>query len=562
MKDILMKRNRAHRLITAAAALGAGAMFAFSPGSVASAAVTHQQITGSGSSWAANAVNQWVADVQQDGLQVVFTADGSASGRRDFADQTSDFAVTDIGYQGVDPDTGASDTPCSNPSVPSTCLDYAYVPIVAGGTSFPYQIREGGQLVRNLRLSGETLVKIFTGKITNWDDPEITADNNGRKLPSLPIIPVVHSEGSGSSAQFTQYMATDYKSMWAPFNDGKDVEDEYYPTGKPGFVYQNGSDGVIDFVTSAAANGAIGYDEYSYAKGKDYPVVNLENKAGYFTAPTQYNVAVALTKAQINYDKSSKNYLLQNLTNVYINPDPRAYAMSSYSYGLIATGPNSNDARMNTPKRQTIADFLYYAICQGQAEIGPIGYSALPINLVEASFAQVNKLHAVDPGVQLAHENVSTCHNPTFIAGHPTENYLAKIAPEPLPCAKVGHGPCPADAGTGDGNPQGGKAPTSSPSPTSTSSTGTGGKKGKGTGGSVPPVTTTGAPNPYTGQPTVAGQPGGTTGTLIGSPTDVAASSNGGIGGVLAALAGIELLIIIALPPFIASRLRKRKGVT
>jgi hypothetical protein len=202
---------------------------------------------------------------------------------------------------------------------------------------------------------------------------------------------------------------------------------------------------------------------------------------------------------------------------------------------------------------------LYYAICQGQAEIGPIGYSALPINLVEASFKQVDKLHTVDPAVQLTTENVSTCHNPTFIAGHPTENHLAQIAPEPLPCAKVGAGPCPANAGTAESPP-----PSSSPSPTSTSSTGPGGgKKGKKGGtGPLPTVQTSGTPNPYTGQPTVAQQASGGGGTLIGSPTDVAASSNGGIGGVLAALAGIELLIIIALPPFIASRLRKRKSVT
>ena len=53
--------------------------------------------------------------------------------------------------------------------------------------------------MENLRLSGETLAKIFTNQITNWDDPEITRDNNGVPLPSLPIIPVVQSEGSGST---------------------------------------------------------------------------------------------------------------------------------------------------------------------------------------------------------------------------------------------------------------------------------------------------------------------------------------------------------------------------
>ena len=166
--------------------------------SLRAAADSTALIEGSGSSWAANAVNQWVADVASEGIQVVYTPDGDAQGRQDFATRTSDFSVTSIGYQGVDPVTGVNDTSQGRP--------YAYLPIAAGGTSFPYQIRYDGKQVRNLRLSGETLAKIFTNQITNWDDPEITADNNGHALPSLPITPVVQSEGSGATAQLTQLL--------------------------------------------------------------------------------------------------------------------------------------------------------------------------------------------------------------------------------------------------------------------------------------------------------------------------------------------------------------------
>ena len=123
----------------------------------AGAANSHAQISGSGSSWAYNAVNQWIADTNQRGLQVVFTSTGSATGRQDFSNKTNDFAVSDIGYQGQDPLTHTSDLPGDR--------SFAYLPIVAGGTAFPYQIRVGGQLVRNLRLSGQTLAKIFTNRL-------------------------------------------------------------------------------------------------------------------------------------------------------------------------------------------------------------------------------------------------------------------------------------------------------------------------------------------------------------------------------------------------------------
>jgi phosphate transport system substrate-binding protein len=401
--------------------------------SVASADPAHALIQGSGSSWAANAINQWVADVQSQGLQVVFTPNGSAQGRKDFGYRTNDFAVSEIGFQGRDPLTGDQDS--------AQGRAYAYLPLVAGGTAFPYQIRVRGQLVRNLRLSGETLTKIFTDRITNWDDPEITADNNGVALPDLAIIPVVHSEGAGATEMITHYFASEFPSLWTSFA-GADTWTEYFPR-QGSQIAQNGSDGVMNFVTSAAANGAIGYDEYSYALADNYPSAKIGNAAGYFTLPTQYNVAVALTQAIINNDPSSPNYLLQDLSNVYGFGDPRTYVMSSYVYVILPIG--ADDQRMTTAKRQTLADFLYYSICGGQREIGPIGYSSLPINLVEAGFQQIAQLKAADPNVDLTQRDVSTCNNPTFIPGQPNVNYLAQIAPSPPLCDHVGDGPCGDD---------------------------------------------------------------------------------------------------------------------
>jgi phosphate transport system substrate-binding protein len=212
------------------------------------------QITGSGSTWASNAIVQWISDVQQENLPIVYTPTGSAEGRQDFANKTGDFAVSDIGYQGNDALTGATDT--------SLGRQFAYLPIVAGGVAFPYQIRVGGQPVTNLRLSGLTLAKIFTNQITNWADPAITADDNGRQFPPIPIIPVVHSEGAGTTAQFTEWMATEYPSIWNAYS-GLTAMTEYWPQ-QGSQIAQNGSDGVMNFVSSSAGDGSIGIAEYSY----------------------------------------------------------------------------------------------------------------------------------------------------------------------------------------------------------------------------------------------------------------------------------------------------------
>ena len=91
------------------------------------------------------------------------------------------------------------------------------MPDVAGGTAFMYHLTVGGQMITNLRLSGETLMKIFTGQITNWDDPEITKDY-GVQLPNEPIIPVVRSDGSGATYFFTRWMcARSTRPQWNAF---------------------------------------------------------------------------------------------------------------------------------------------------------------------------------------------------------------------------------------------------------------------------------------------------------------------------------------------------------
>lgn len=475
----------------------------------ASADVSHAQIKGSGSSWASNAISQWQADVQTNGgLHVDFNPDGAALGRSDFAHQLTDFGVSDIGYQGTDPDTGQADT--------SLGRGYAYLPIAAGGTALPYHVEVGGQLVRNLRLSGQTVAKIFTGQIANWNDPAITADNNGQALPSIPIIPVVHSEGAGVTYQFTRYLATQFPSIWGPCNGGKAQATEYFPlncgkaTGNQKAF--SGSDGVMNFLTSSGANGAIGIEEYSFPLMKNYPSAKLLNAAGYYTLPTQYNVAVALTKAVINdeahgFSPSDANYLLQNLDQVYTNPDQRTYPLSSYVYAIIPTSA-SDPKTSTTAARQTVADFLYYSICQGQAEIGPIGYSSLPINLVQAGFAQIGKLKTADPNVDLTQRDVSTCNNPTFIAGQPTVNHLAQIAPQPPACDKTGAGPCAAGVGAYNGS-----KPTNAKNNTPVTTAPHGG-------------TASGATSPVT-SPVAAGVPGAT----VPSTTADAAQSDLGLAG-------------------------------
>ena len=396
---------------------------------------SYQRISGEGSSWAANAIDAMRVNVRQFGITVDYNPSGSTAGRKNFLNGTVDFAASDIPFQLHPEDGSAPENPAPN--------SYAYIPVVAGGTSFMYNLQINGKRVTNLRLSGENISKIFTGIITMWNDPAVQADNPGLVMPARTIVPVVRSDGSGSTAQFTKWMISQYPDLWNDFCNraGKAPACGYtsfYPNYQ-GMIAQSGDLGIAGYVSQGFAEGAIGYVNYSYALGSQFPVVKVLNKAGYYTEPTPQNVAVSLLKAQINTDASDPAvYLTQQLDGVYNDTDSRNYPLSSYSYFIL---PTTVAGQFNTDKGQTLGAFTYYAMCQAQQQSASLGYSPLPINLVQAGFDQIRKI----PGVVVQDIDITTCKNPTFSPDG--TNLLADTAPKPSACDKQSAYQCPDGTG-------------------------------------------------------------------------------------------------------------------
>jgi ABC-type phosphate transport system substrate-binding protein len=247
-------------------------------------ASSYQRISGEGSSWSANAIDAMRVNVQQFGITVDYNATGSTAGRKNFLNGTVDFAASDIPFQ-FEPEDGSAP---ENPAPGS----YAYMPVTAGGTAFMYNLLIGGKRVTNLRLSGENVSKIFTGAITSWDDPAIKADNPGLVMPARKIVPVVRSDGSGSTAQFTAWMIDRHPAIWNDYcaRSGRAPKcgfTSFYPTIS-GMIAQSGDIGVAGYVSQGFAEGAIGYVNYSYALGSQFPVVKMLNAAGYYVEPTPH----------------------------------------------------------------------------------------------------------------------------------------------------------------------------------------------------------------------------------------------------------------------------------
>ena len=401
------------RLVVAVVALCATAMIVGSVPGERADAESYQRISGEGSSWSANAIDAMRVNVRQFGITVDYNPSGSSAGRKNFLNGTVDFAASDIPFQ-FEPEDGSAP---ENPAPGS----YAYIPVTAGGTAFMYNLTINGQRVTNLRLSGENIAKIFTGVITQWNDPALVADNPGLTMPACAIVPVVRSDGSGSTAQFSLWMIAQHKGIWEAYcaktgRANKCGSTSFYPTSG-NMIAQGGDLGVAGYVSQGFAEGAIGYVNYSYALGVQFPVAKVLNAAGYYTEPTPENVAVSLLQAKINTNEANPaTYLTQDLSGVYTDGDPRNYQLSSYSYFIL---PTKVGGQFNEAKGRTLAEFTYYAMCQAQQQSASLGYSPMPVNLVTASFDQIAKI----PGAEPQNINVQSCNNPTFSPSG--ENVLA-----------------------------------------------------------------------------------------------------------------------------------------
>jgi phosphate transport system substrate-binding protein len=457
--------KRAVNLI--AAIVSTGMLVAGPLGAPDAQAASYVPISGTGSTWSQNALEQWRKNVAANyGITINYSGTGSSAGRRDFIQETVDFAVSEIPFQSA-PEDG------SPPEV--SPVGYAYMPIVAGGTSLMYNLKIAGQRVTNLRLSGEVVTKIFSGQITNWNDASIQADNPALAMPDKPIVPVVRSDGSGTSAQFTMWMSSQFSSIWSFGMRSQ------FPT-IDGFKYQSGSNGVAGYVSQDYGEGAITYVEYSYALNAGFPVVKLLNNSGYYIEPTYQSVAVALLSVRVNSD------LTQDLTGVFNSSDPRSYPMSSYSYMIV---PTQTTKVFTAQKGATLGAFTQYMLCEGQNQAADLGYSPLTINLVKAGFDVIKRI----PGAESISTDINSCNNPTFNPGDSdSSNKIALTAPQPADCDKQGDVQCT----TGTGGAQA-ETPVSGPGTggAAAGKAGTSGVNGSRSAGSAGMAGTTAGASPF-----------------------------------------------------------------
>jgi ABC-type phosphate transport system substrate-binding protein len=531
---IKARRTWARLVVAAGAALTAlcaGTVTAVQP----ALAATFVPISGAGSTWSFNAIRSWTANVAAMGMTVNYSAVGSTSGRTEFKEGVVNFGASEIPY-------GVRD---GNNFDPPPVRGFTYIPDTAGGLAFMYNLHIGTQQVTNLRLSGAVIAGIFTNQITMWNDPKIAADNPGLTLPAEQIVPVVRTDGSGDTAQLTGWMNATQSSFWSAYcavvGRSPCTPTSAYPV-QPGtnMIGQGGDLGVSGYVSQAGAEGAIGYVPYATALETGFPVAKVLNAAGYYTAPTPGHVGVSLLQAQINNNPSDPLFGTADLSQVYTDTDPRTYELSYYSYMIL---PTDTSFGLTADQGFTLGAFGQYLLCQGQQQVDALGYAALPINLAEAGYAQLQKV----PGASLPATTsafIASCNNPTFAPDG--TNTLASTDPMPPACDQQGPVQCAAIISSAVGLPVTFTIPTSG-SFTFTVAPGTVNltESGSNATGALPAITVSDTRNTYPGW-SVSGQESDFTGsgTAAGStisgnqlgwvPTDTSLGTGVTLGGTVA----------------------------
>jgi phosphate transport system substrate-binding protein len=312
-------------------------------------------LNGEGSSAQKNAIEQAITDYQTAcaGATINYNPTGSGAGIKQFIASQVDFAGSDSALKSV-PVAGATGTEQANAD--KTCASPAWnMPMVTGPIAVAYNVKGVDKLI----LTPAVTAKIFNGVISKWNDPAIAAINPGVTLPDTAIKVFFRSDESGTTENFTKYLAaaapTDWTAKpakkWTGKGEGKEK-----------------SAGVANAVK--ATDGGITYVEWSYAKDNKLGISQIDNGGGpvELTGPA---VSKAVSAAKQAGEGNNIKLKLD-----YATKEAGAYPILLVTYEIVCSKGK------DPAKAKLVQSFLkFFASADEQAKLESIGYAPLPASV-------------------------------------------------------------------------------------------------------------------------------------------------------------------------------------
>jgi phosphate transport system substrate-binding protein len=307
---------------------------------VATGAFAEEMLNGAGATFPYPVYSAWANEYNKvSGMKLNYQSIGSGGGIKQITERTVDF--------------GASDAPLKPEDLAQKKL--IQFPAVIGGVVPVVNIP--GIKAGELRLDSEAMCKIYLGEIKNWSDPKIKGLNPKVNLPNSEITVVHRSDGSGTTAIFTDYLSDVCPAWKDKVGTGTSVS---WPTGIGG----KGNEGVANYVQQTA--NSIGYVEFAYAKQNNLAHTVIKNHAGTFVEPSFESFEDAAATA--SFDPKKDFYLW--LVNA---PGKKSWPIAGATFILLAKEKKESNMK--------VVNFYDWAFKNGDNKAKELIYVPLPKSL-------------------------------------------------------------------------------------------------------------------------------------------------------------------------------------
>jgi len=315
-------------------------------------------INGAGATFPAPVYTEWAARFKdKTGTTINYQAVGSGGGIAQFTAGTVDFGATDAAMK---PEEEAAAKKKGDP---------VHIPTVLGAVTVSYNV---SGVDKGLKLDGATVANIFLGTIKKWNDPAIAQVSGNSSLPDKDITVCHRSDESGTTKNFTAFLA-DYSPEW---KSGPGVDKTVkWPTG----TGAKGNDGVAACVKQT--DGAVGYVEQAYALQNNFTTAAVKNKEGQFVEPSLDATSAAGEGAEVPDD------LKFSTINA---PGAKTYPITAVTFLLVWQDQCKAGIKPETAK--LVKSWLDYALGDGQAVAPELQYAPLPDPIKQKAQAKVDGL--------------------------------------------------------------------------------------------------------------------------------------------------------------------------
>jgi len=307
---------------------------------VVTGAFAADMLNGAGATFPYPVYSAWANEYHKvTGMKLNYQSIGSGGGIKQITERTVDFGASDAPLK---PEVLAQKNLLQFPAVIGGVVPVVNVPGIKAG---------------ELKLDSEAVCKIYMGEIKNWNDPKIKGLNPKVNLPNGEITVVHRSDGSGTTAIFTDYLSDVCPAWKDKVGTGTSVS---WPAGIGG----KGNEGVANYVQQTA--NSIGYVEFAYAKQNNLAHTVIKNHAGTFVEPSFESFEDAAATA--NFDPKKDFYLWLNDA-----PGKKSWPIAGATFILLAKEKKESNMK--------VVKFYDWAFKNGDSKAKELTYVPLPQSL-------------------------------------------------------------------------------------------------------------------------------------------------------------------------------------